>query len=266
MCLEPRKCGQDPLTLLTIADNQLIAKPFPLAYSAFLPELVVVQSLSHVWPFAISWTAARQVPLASTVAWSLLKLMSIKSVIPSNPLILCHPLLLLSSVFPSIRVFSDESDLHQLAKTLELQPLTFQWISFWRKVLLVYILVKYFDMCVVHSLSGALSERWGGRLSLFSATRTITLTPGPQKALSLKAQLLLSPSICLKSKVSHPLILQQGSWQMYTCIQCSPMPPPMLYQLEFIEKPGVMSFIETNVYYQKSENLRAKCQAVCSHQ
>ena len=45
-----------------------------------------------------------------------------------------------------------------------------------------------------------------------------------------------------------------------------PQSPLLLYQLEFVEKPGVMSFIESNVYYQKSENLRTKCQAVCSHQ
>ena len=111
MSLEPRKCDQDPLTSLTIADKQLIHKAFPLAYSAFLPELVVVQSLSHVPPFTISWTAARQVPLSSTVTWSLLRLMSIESVILSNHLTLCHPLLLLSLIFPSIRVSSDESPL-----------------------------------------------------------------------------------------------------------------------------------------------------------
>ena len=64
-----------------------------------------VQSLSCVWP----WTAARQASLSITSSWSLLKLMSIKSVIPSNHLILCHLLLLLPSIFPSIRVFSNES-------------------------------------------------------------------------------------------------------------------------------------------------------------
>ena len=54
------------------------------------------------------WTAAHQASLSFTVSWSLLKLMSIKSVMPSNPLILCHPLLLLPSIFPSIKVFSNE--------------------------------------------------------------------------------------------------------------------------------------------------------------
>ena len=66
----------------------------------------VVQSLTHVWPFKTPWTAARPASLSFTVSPSLLKLMSIESIIPSNRLILCHPLLLLPSVFPSIRVFS----------------------------------------------------------------------------------------------------------------------------------------------------------------
>ena len=65
-----------------------------------------VQSLSRVQLFVIPWTAARQASLSITNSQSLLKLMSIESVMPSNHLILCHPLLLLPSVFPSIRVFS----------------------------------------------------------------------------------------------------------------------------------------------------------------
>ena len=69
---------------------------------------VVVQSLSRVWLFVTPWTAASQASLSLTKSWSLLKLMSIKSVMPSNHLILCHPLLLLPSIFPSIRVFSKE--------------------------------------------------------------------------------------------------------------------------------------------------------------
>ena len=71
-----------------------------------------VRSLSCVRLFATPWTAARQASLSVTNSWSLLKLMSIMSVMPSNHLILCHPLLLLPSIFPSIRVFSSESALH----------------------------------------------------------------------------------------------------------------------------------------------------------
>ena len=68
-----------------------------------------VQSFSCVWLFATPWTAARQAFLSFTNTQSLLKLMSIESVMPSNHLILCHPLLLPPSIFPSIRVFSSES-------------------------------------------------------------------------------------------------------------------------------------------------------------
>ena len=71
-----------------------------------------VQSLSHVQLFATPWTAAHQASLSITKSQDLLKLMSIKSVMTSNYLILHHPLLLLPSVFPSIRVFSNESVLH----------------------------------------------------------------------------------------------------------------------------------------------------------
>ena len=68
-----------------------------------------IQSHSHVQLFATPWTAACQASLSIANSWSLLKLMSIKSVMPSNHLILCCPLLLLPSIFPSIRVFSNES-------------------------------------------------------------------------------------------------------------------------------------------------------------
>ena len=71
--------------------------------------LCSVQSLSRVWLFATPWAAARQAALSITNSRSLLKLMSIASVMPSSHLILCHTLLHLPSIFPSIRVFSKES-------------------------------------------------------------------------------------------------------------------------------------------------------------
>ena len=71
-----------------------------------------VQSLSCVWLFATQWTAARQASLSITNSWSLLKLTSIESVMPSNHLILCYLLFLLPAIFPSISVFSNESVLH----------------------------------------------------------------------------------------------------------------------------------------------------------
>ena len=74
-------------------------------------SVVVVQSLSYVRLFVNPWTAAHQAFLCFTISLSLLRLMSIESVIPSNHLIFCHPLLFLPSVFPSIRVFFHESAL-----------------------------------------------------------------------------------------------------------------------------------------------------------
>ena len=79
-----------------------------------------VQLLSHVQLFATSWTAGCQVSLSIINSWSLLKLMSFESVMLSNNLILCGPLLLLLSVFPSIRVFSNES------------VLCIRWPNYWR--------------------------------------------------------------------------------------------------------------------------------------
>jgi len=75
----------------------------PIRYAA------AVKSLSRVQLFATPWTAARQASLSITISRSSLKLMSIKSMMPSNHLILCRALLLLPPIFPSIRVFSDES-------------------------------------------------------------------------------------------------------------------------------------------------------------
>ena len=74
--------------------------------------VVAVQSLSRVLLFATPWTAACQASPSGTNSWSFLKLMSIEVVMPSNHLILCHPLLLLPSIFPSIRVVPSESALH----------------------------------------------------------------------------------------------------------------------------------------------------------
>ena len=67
-----------------------------------------VRSLSHVWLFTTPWTAAHQASLSITNSWNLLKLISIRSLMPSNHLILCWPLLLPPSIFPSIGVFSNE--------------------------------------------------------------------------------------------------------------------------------------------------------------
>ena len=93
-------------------------------------ELQSVQSLSRVWHFATPWIAACQASLSITNSWSLPKLMSIESVMPSSHLILCCPLLLLPPIPPSIRVFSNESTLHMRWPKyweFQLQHPSFQW-------------------------------------------------------------------------------------------------------------------------------------------
>ena len=82
-------------------------------------EVFVVQLLCHIQLFVTRWTAAHQASLSFTISQSLLKLMSVESVMPSNDLILCHPLLLLPSIFPRIRVFSNES------------ALCIRWAKYW---------------------------------------------------------------------------------------------------------------------------------------
>ena len=98
----PKVCSLS-LSLLCCPASRIIS-------TVFLDSISSVQSLSHVWLFVTLWTAAHQASLSITNSWSLLKLMSIELVMPSNHLILC-PLLLPPSIFSSIRVFSNESAL-----------------------------------------------------------------------------------------------------------------------------------------------------------
>ena len=92
------------------------AQLVPFAFRITLPYFIFqfssvqfIQSLSYVQLFVTSWTTAHQASLFITSSWSLFKLLPIESVMPSNYLILCHPLLLLTSIFPSISLFSNES-------------------------------------------------------------------------------------------------------------------------------------------------------------
>ena len=96
--------------------------------------VVAGQLLSCVQLFAIPRTTAHQSSLSFTISWSLLKLMSIKSVRSSNHLILCHPLLLLPSIFPSIRVFSNES------------ALCIRWSKYWSFSFSIYPSNEYSDL------------------------------------------------------------------------------------------------------------------------
>ena len=103
-----RRCNKHPRN-----DGRTIpSKEHNWVVSGLLWQGFVVQWLSHFWLFATPWTAAHQASLFFTISQSLLKLMSIESVVSSNHLILWHPLVLLPSIFYSIRVFSNELTVH----------------------------------------------------------------------------------------------------------------------------------------------------------
>ena len=89
-----------------------LKKPNSVLFIRSTAQFSLVQLLSHVRLFMTPWTAAHLASLSITNSWGLLKLMSIQSVMPSNHLIFCGPLLLLPSIFPNIKVFSSESVLH----------------------------------------------------------------------------------------------------------------------------------------------------------
>ena len=132
-----------------------------------------VQSLSRVRPFVTPWTAACQASLSFIISRNLLKLMSIESVMPSSHLILCHPLLLLPSIFPSIRVFSHKQALH------------IRWPKYWSFSFnispssehpgLISFRMDWLDLLTVQGLSRVFSNTtvqkhqfFGAQLSLWS--------------------------------------------------------------------------------------------------
>ena len=107
---------------------KISCQPEPHEVDSFWNNLSSVQPLSPVQLFVTPWTAAYQASMYIINSWSLLKLMSVEMVMPSNHHILCHLLLLLPSTFPSIRVFSNESAFCIRWPKFQLQHQSFQWI------------------------------------------------------------------------------------------------------------------------------------------
>ena len=128
---------------------------------------ISVQLLSCVRLFATPWTAAHQASLSIIKSWSLLKLISIELVMPSNHLILCCPLLLPPSIFPSIRVFSDES------------VLRIRWPKYWRFSFsispaneysgLIYLRMDWLDLLVVQGTLKSLLQHHSSKHQFFGA-------------------------------------------------------------------------------------------------
>ena len=124
--------------------------------------VVVVHSLSGLWLLATPWTAWHQTSLSFSISLSLLKLMSIESVMPSNHLILCHPPLLLLPIFPSIRVFSSESALH------------IRWPKYWSFIIspsseypgLIFFRIDWFDLLAVQGTLKSLLQYHNSKASV----------------------------------------------------------------------------------------------------
>ena len=150
----------------------------------------VIQSLSCVWLFAIPWTAGHQASLSFTIFQSLFKLMPIEPVMPSNHLIFSHPLLLLPSVFPSLRVFSSESTLYN------------KWLNYWSFGFsispsneysgLISFRIDWFDLLVVQGTAKSLlqchsseaSILWCSTFFMFQLSHPY-MTPGKTIALTI---------------------------------------------------------------------------------
>ena len=134
---------------------------------------ISVQLLSHVRLFATPWIAAHQASLSFTISQNLLKLVSIKSVVPSKHLILHHPLLLLPSIFLSIRVFSNESTLRM------------RWPNYWSFSFnispsneysgLIFFRIDWFDLLAVQGTLKSLLQHHSSKASILSSSCILVL-------------------------------------------------------------------------------------------
>ena len=139
-------------------------KSNPFLYTNLMRFVVVVQSLNHSQLFANPWTTVLQTSLSFTISQILVKLISIELVMPSNHLILCHPLLLLSSLFPRIRIFSNELTLGirwPNCWELQLQHQSFQWIF-----RLIFFRIKWFYLLEVQGTLKSLLQHYISKASI----------------------------------------------------------------------------------------------------
>ena len=147
----------------------------PVLYSIdILCSLLLLFSSLVVYNSVTPWTAAHQASLSFTISWTLLKLMSIESIIPPNHLILCHPLLLLPSIFPSIRVFSKEL------------ALCIRWSKYWS-----------FSISSSNAYSGLISYRidWLDLLAVQGTLKSLLPTPQSKSINSSGLSLFYGPTL-----------------------------------------------------------------------
>ena len=157
-------------------------------------ESIIVHLLSHVQLLVTPWTAACQAPLSSSISWSLLKLMSLELRMPSNHVILCHPLLLLPSIFPSIRAFSNESVFH------------IRWPKYWS---------FSFNISLSNEYSMSISFRiyWFGHLAFQGTLKSLLQHYNLKASDSLVLSLLYGPILTSDYWKNHSFDCMDLCWQ-----------------------------------------------------
>ena len=165
-----------------------------------------VQSLSCVRLFVTPWTATCQASLSITNSWSLLKLMSIESLMPSNHLILCHPLLLLPSIFPSIKVFSNES------------VLCIRWPKYWNFT---------FNISSSNEYSGLIASRidWLDLLAVQGTLKSLLQHHSSKASILQRLAFFMGPTLRHYYWKNHSLsyqlkILSTGQYYHLTSLNC----------------------------------------------
>ena len=183
-----------------------------------------VQSLSHVWLFATPWTAASETSLSITNSQSLLKLTSIELVMPSNHLILHHPLLLPPSIFPSIRVFPNES------------VLCIRWPKYWSFSFrispsneysgLISFRMDWLDLLAVQGTSKSLLQHHSSKASILQRSAFFIvqlshpyMTTG--KTITLTRQTFVGKVMCLLFNMLSRFVIGEGSGTplQYSCLE-----------------------------------------------
>ena len=177
--------------------------------------IVVVQSLSPVWLFVTPWTAAHQASLSFTISQSLLRLM----VMPSNHLILCHPLILLPSIFPSIRLFSNES------------TLPIRWPKYWSFSFiispfneyseLISFRIDWFDLLAVQGTPKSLLQHHSSKASILHCSAFFMvqlshsyMTTG--KTIALTIQIFVSKGMSLLFNMLSRFVMEGKLWPTQT--------------------------------------------------
>ena len=166
----------------------------------FSVQFSSVQSLSRVWLFVTPQIATRRASLSITNSWSLLKLMSIESVMPSSHLIFCRPLLLLPSIPPSIRVFSNESALH------------IKWPKYWsfsfsispsnEHPRLISLRMGWLDLLAVQGTLKSLLQHHNSKASILQCSAFFTVQLSHPYMTTRKSIALTRRTFCWQSNVS----------------------------------------------------------------